>query len=218
MTSRVRTLSSEEEIRKLVDRLTTEKEPITVLCRCREVNKFVAPFSDDVIVSLSPQVNNKRDDFTEVNEALRALMRTTEELDRKSCDEDRRDSGVSVRMHSSHGCSSTSDSSNACTSRDPAKMSGNDAIANDSDVFIRAAMAQKLKVSPFALTNVESKTKTIKTKMATLAPVAKNQIKGEFKATQTSRVEISTMETIFLQPRHCGVKLQNLLHRSSTWT
>ena len=182
MTSQVRALQSDSEVNSFVAKMTSETQPLSVLCRCRDVAKFVPPFSSDVIVSLSPSCAPSGVGFTEVNEALRALRKTTEELERKSSDEDRRDSGVSVRMHTH---SSVSDSSSAPTSRDSRKISDSQEDEHDSAVFTRAAMAQKFKVSPFALDaephlKKRQTVKTKKTKIAPLAPVAKERINGEF--------------------------------------
>ena len=142
------------------------------------------------------------DRFSEVDEALKAILRTTEDLSLDAQSDPRRDSGVCMRNDSTTSfgrrCSSGSDGSrhaDAQAAVTDGRKSCSDASSfgrlpsisekapavnsSPSAIFKAAAQAQKLKISPFSLgERTDQADKRQQTSFVAAAPVRQHLIKG----------------------------------------
>ena len=142
------------------------------------------------------------DRFSEVDEALKAILRTTEDLSLDAQSDPRRDSGVCMRNDSTTSfgrrCSSGSDGSRHADAQ-AAVMDGMKSCSDASSfgrlpsisekapavnsspsaIFKAAAQAQKLKISPFSLgERTDQADKRQQTSFVAAAPVRQHLIKG----------------------------------------
>ena len=205
----VSSMKSESEVNSFLQAITaTSKSETRTTAPAEQMPEH--PKAQIKSADVMPARADAYDRFSEVDEALKAILRTTEDLSLDAQCDPRRDSGVCMRNDSTTSfgrrCSSGSDGSrhaDAQAAVTDGRKSCSDASSfgrlpsisekapavssSPSAVFKAAAQAQKLKISPFSLDeHTDRADKRQQTSFVAAAPVRQHLIKGlAFRVTST---------------------------------